>query len=93
MNDQLIIWLDDEYALYSGALHDTRNPAVAWLEAQFTYRWATMAYLDDNKPIPGPYAIRPMAELIDQLADALEDPDASMDIRRSDYDDPGRWWL
>jgi iron uptake system EfeUOB component EfeO/EfeM len=34
-----------------------------------------------------------MAELIDPLADCLEDPDASMDIRRSDYDDPGRWWL
>ena len=93
MNDNLVIWLDDEYALDACALHDTRNPAVAWLEAQFTYRWATLAYLDDNNPIPGPYAIRPMAELIDQHTDCLEDPDASMDIRRSDYDDPGRWWL
>ena len=93
MNDELVIWLDDEYALDACALHDNRNPAVAWLEAQFTYRWATLAYLDDNNPIPGPYAIRPMAELIDPLADCLEDPDASMDIRQSDYDDPGRWWL
>jgi hypothetical protein len=93
MTGNLVIWLDDEYALDACALHDSRNPAVAWLEAQFTYRWATLAYLDDNHPIPGPYCIRPMAELIDQLADALEDPDASMDIRRSDYDDPGRWWI
>ena len=93
MNDKLVIWLDDEYALHACALHDNRNPAVAWLDAQFTYRWATLAYRDDNDPIPGPYAIRPMAELIDPLTDALEDPDASMDIRRSDYDDPGRWWL
>jgi len=93
MNGNLVIWLDDEYALYGCALHDDRNPAVAWLEAQFTYRWINSAYLDDNDPIPGPYAIRPMAELIDPLADCLEDPDASMDIRQSDYDDPGRWWL
>ena len=93
MNDKLVIWVDDEYTLYACALHDTRNPAVAWLEAQFTYRWATLAYLDDNDPIPGPYCIRPMAELIDQLADCLEDPANSMDIRRSDYNDPARWWL
>ena len=92
MNDQLIIWLDDEYALDACTRHASRNPAVAWLEAQFTYRWATLAYLDDNNPIPGPDCIRPMAELIDPLADC-QDPDASMDIRRSDYDDPGRWWL
>ena len=92
MNDNLVIWLDDEYALGARALHDTRNPAVAWLDAQFTYRWATLAYLDDDS-VPGPHCIRPMAELIDQLADCLEDPDASMEVRRSDYNDPGRWWL
>ena len=93
MNGNLVIWLDDEYALYGCALHDDRNPAVAWLEAQFTYRWINWAYLDHHNPIPGPDCIRPMAELIDQHTDCLEDPDASMDIRRSDYDDPGRWWL
>ena len=93
MTGNLVIWLDDQYALDACALHDNRNPAVAWLDAQFTYRWATLAYLDDNNPIPGPDCIRPMAELIDPLADCLEDPDASMDIRRSDHDDPGRWWL
>ena len=65
MTGNLVIWLDDEYALGARALHDTRNPAVAWLDAQFTYRWATLAYLDDNDPVPGPDCIRPMAELID----------------------------
>ena len=93
MTGNLVIWLDDEYALYGCALHDDRNPAVAWLEAQFTYRWVNWGYLNCHDPIPGPDCIRPMAELIDPLADCLEDPDASMDIRRSDYDDPGRWWL
>jgi hypothetical protein len=93
MTGNLVIWLDDEYALSGCTLHDSRNPAVAWLDAQFTSRWATLAYLDDNNPIPGPDCIRPMAELIDPLTDALEDPDASMDIRHSDYRDPGRWWL
>ena len=93
MTGNLVIWLDDEYALDACASHDTRNPAVAWLDAQFTYRWINWAYLDHDNPIPGPDCIRPMAELIDPLADCLEDPDASMDIRRSDYDDPGRWWL
>ena len=93
MTGNLVIWLDDEYALSGCTLHDSRNPAVAWLDAQFTYRWATLAYLDVNNPIPGPDCIRPMAELIDPLTDALEDPDASMDIRHSDYRDPGRWWL
>ena len=92
MNDNLVIWLDDEYALDACALHDNRNPAVAWLEAQFTYRWVNWGYLNCHDPIPGPDCIRPMAELIDPLADC-QDPDASMDIRRSDYDDPGRWWL
>ena len=93
MTGNLVIWLDDEYALAACTLHDTRNPVVAWLDAQFTYRWINWAYLDHDNPIPGPDCIRPMAELIDPLADCLEDPDASMDIRRSDYDDPGRWWL
>ncbi len=93
MTGNSAIWLDDDYALHGCARHDDSNPAVAWLDAQFTYRWINWGYLNCHDPIPGPDCIRPMAELIDPLADALEDPDAAMHIREWDYDDPGRWWL
>jgi hypothetical protein len=34
-----------------------------------------------------------MIELIDQADDAAEDDYGPMIVTRTDYDDPGRWWL
>lgn len=70
----------------------TRNPAAEWLEAQFTWRWLTWAFLDEET-VPGPASLRPMIELIDQDTDCAEDDYGPMTVGRSDYDDPGRWWL
>lgn len=94
MTERLVIRLEGEYiaACQQGTSKRTQNSAVEWLEAQFSFWWATGAFHDDEL-VPGPRAIRPMIEIIDQLADSVEDANEPMTVRRYDYYDPGRWWL
>ena len=88
----IVLVIEDEYACYFDQLaHGTgKSPAVQWLETVFTGRWALGTYRDENL-VPGPEYLRPMVELIDQADD--DDYDNAMIVTRTDYDDPGRWWL
>jgi hypothetical protein len=87
-----VLVVDDEYACYFDppARSTGKNPAVQWLETVFTGRWA-LGTFHNNSLVPGPEYLREMAELIDQADD--DDYDSAMIVTRTDYDDPGRWWL
>ncbi len=89
----IVLVMDDEYARYfdQPAQGSVKSPAVQWLEASFSCRWSLGGILGDQDEMDGPDCIRPMIELIDQADD--DDYDNAMIVTRTDYDDPGRWWL
>jgi hypothetical protein len=92
MNGKPVIWIEDEAAQFFDELaYDIgKSPAVQWLDTVFTGRWALGTFHDENL-VPGPEYLRPVIELIDQADD--DDFDNAMTLTRTDYDDPGRWWL
>lgn len=92
MNDP-IIWLnEDQDADHGWEAAGRKNPAIEWLEAEFTYQWATLAFRNSDL-VPGPECRRPMVQIIDQLESCETDCYGPMYVDRSDYDDPLRWWL
>ena len=92
MTGETVILVIDGYGLRVSAPVQDKNPAVQWLETQFTARWYTQAFWD-GELTPGPYSVRPMIELIDQITDAADDDHGPMVISGTDYSDPERWWL
>ena len=90
----VVLVVEDEYDCYFDQItHGTaKSPAVQWLETVFIGRWALGTFREENL-VPGPQYIRPMVELIDRDYESAEFQHRQMTVRRSDYDDLGRWWL
>ena len=64
----------------------TANPAIGWLEDQFSDLWTTWEL--PGKNTPGTAVIKPMIQLR-----SVMDPGTPMHVSAHDYDDPERWWL
>jgi hypothetical protein len=70
----------------------TSTPAVTWLEGQFEHTITRRPWISrsrqSSQPWHGPWAIRPMIELL-----SIMQTGEQMTIRPADYRDLDRWWL
>jgi hypothetical protein len=64
----------------------TADPAIEWLEDEFTDTWTTWDFLDKTRP--GTSVIKPMIQLRSPM-----DAGKPMTVTAADYTDPERRWL